>query len=239
MEFTFGLLFGAFLGIAAWLSRKEINLVSIEPAKKDSQFNFNILKDIAITLMVGIMIFWLFSTLLDPVVDAGNKIHGFTMLGSRDMAILFSNYAFFGLLMIITVMVYPRVAWQIAITLTFCHTVIDLMGDVYPDPSSTSAIMISIFIILLTSFIVAILTAWYQHRKNPLHHLFLLLVWSTVFVAFMRLTLNPGTLNLTGLSLAEIILGRFFVHLIFLTSAIFVSWTSYQKQKNQAKYLQE
>jgi hypothetical protein len=226
MEFTFGLLLGAFLGFAAWLNRKEIKLVTETVPESPPAGSLSVLKEFGITLVVGVLVFWGFSSWLDPVVDAGNKIHGFTMVGIRDIAILFSNYAFFGTLMIVVVLLYPSVAWQIAITLTFCHTVIDIMGDIYHDPLTTMQVIISLSTILLSSLIVALLTARYQRMKLPVHHLFRVLVWSTVAVAFMRLALQPEIFNLTGSSVAEFLFRRFFVHLMFLTSAIFVSWIS-------------
>jgi hypothetical protein len=151
------------------------------------------------------------------------------MPGLRDIAILLSNFAFFGLIIILAVMRFPTVPWQIAITLTFCHTAIDLIRDFYPDITANSPFTARFALIFIMTLVVAVLTAYFQRRKNILHTMFLLLVWSTVIVSFLRLTINPENLNISGLSFCQIVCGKFIVDIMFLVSAFFVSWISIQK----------
>jgi hypothetical protein len=223
MEFTFGLLLGAFLGLAAWYSRKHIAYLTIYPDVKPEAAGSKILKDLLGTLIVGLLIFWAIAAWLDPIVDAIPKGPRFTMPDMNDVAIMFSNYAFYGFLMILAVIFFPSSAWQIAITLTFCHTVIDLMQDVFPATDQDSMITIRIAIVSALTMVVAIFTAWGRHRRNILNWMFQLLVWSTVAVAFMRLFHEQDLSKLAGLSTNEIIYGVYIVHIIFLVSALFVS----------------
>jgi len=228
MEFTFGLLFGAALGYAAWLSRNEIirekgfrsaeSNVSYKPA----------LKEIMLAFFFGLLIFWLIPAILYPVVEAGKGITGFTMIGISDIAKILSNYAFYGLILIVVAMRFPSVAWQFSITLMFCHTVMDLMKGFF---SETDLSLTGLTLILIMTLIVAILTAWFQRRRNLLHNLFLLLIWSTITVAFLRLWIKPELLNISGLSFCEIVCGRFFVHIVFTVSAIYISWISFRIMK--------
>ena len=223
MEFTFGLLFGATLGYAAWCSRNEI---SVEKSATPVETHFayqSAIKEIVVTFLTGLLIFWLFSTLLDPVVDAGKGAAGFTMIGFTDIAKILSNFAFFGLILILVVMRFPPVAWQLSITLTFCHTVMDLMKGYFIETGSS---VTGLALILIMTLVVAVLTAWFQRRKDSLHALFLLLIWSTVMVAFLRLGIKPEVFNISGLPLCEIVCGRFFVHIVFTASAIYISWIS-------------
>ena len=235
MEFSLGLLLGAALGYAAWLSREEIGPEKAIPSAEPFFNSNSIVKELTVTSLVGILIFWLFSFWLDPIVDAVTVIKGFTWIGFSDIAKIFSNYAFYGLIMILAIMRFPFVAWQLAITLTFCHTVIDLLGDIYPEEISNSPFTREFAILFFTTAIVAWLTAYLHRRKNILNNLFLLLVWSTVAVAFWRLTIHPEVFNISGLSFCELFCGRFFVHLIFSLSAIYVSWTSFQISKAYTK----
>jgi len=233
MEFTFGLLLGGALGYAAWRSRNEIKSEKATPSAEPVSTPKAISKEFLITFIVGLLIFWLLSSWLDPIVEAGRGSKGFTMVSLTDIAKLLTNYAFFGLIIIITVMRFPSVAWQIAVTLTFCHTVIDLAIDIYPDTTANSSAS-RFALILLMTVVVGVMTAWFQRRKNLLHVMFLLLVWSTVVVAFLRLTLQPELLSFSGVSLCELVCGRFFVHLVFTISAIYISWISFQKiRENQ------
>jgi len=235
MEFTFGLLLGGALGYAAWLNRKEILRDKEKLADEPISTSKTILQEFTVTLIVGLLIYWVFSSWLDPVVEAGKGTKGFSMIGSRDIAILLSNFAFFGLIMILAVMRFPTVAWQIAITITFCHTTIDLMSGLYPDTASSSPVATRITLIFLMTIAVAVLTAYFQRRKNILHTLFLLLVWSTVTISFLRLFINPESLNISGLSFCKIVCGKFIVDIIFLVSALIVSFISFQKIRQPQK----
>ena len=231
MEFTFGLFLGGFLGFAAWLSRGEIVPDNYKPVNETASVSRLVLKEFGVTLLVGLLIFWAFSFWLDPFVDAGSKAKEFTMIGLRDIAIILSNYAFFGLLMVIAVMYFPVSAWQIAVTLTFCHTIIDLVQDIYPDTATGSQLPVRVAVIFIMTFVIAALTAWFQRSKNILHKMLLLLVWSTVTVAFLRLFTEPEIFHISGLSFCELVCGRFFVHIIFVTSALVVTVISFLKSR--------
>ena len=230
MEFTFGLLLGSAFGYAAWLCRNELDSEKAIPTAKDNYAVNPILKELAVTFIIGLLIFWFFSFLFDPIVEAGKGIRGFTMVGFRDLAILLSNYTFFGLIMIVTVMRFPKVAWQLAITLTFCHTLIDLFSDIYPDAAANSPFTALFALVFIITFIVASLTAFYQRSKYKLHNLFLILVWSTVLVAFLRFAINTKIPNISELSISELLFRIFFVHIVFMMSALFVSWISYKNK---------
>ena len=150
-----------------------------------------------------------------------------------DVAIMFSNYAFYGFLMILSVILFPASAWQIAITLTVCHTVIDLMQDVYPPTELNSMMGVRMAIVAAMTIIVAIFTAWGRHKKNILNWMFQVLVWSTVAVAFLRLFHSQNMSELSVLPLSEIVFSRFIVHIIFVSSAIIISWLSYRMVKEK------
>jgi hypothetical protein len=223
MEFSFGLLLGAFFGLAAWTNRKAIAYITGYPGRKTTPSTEKIAVEFVVTLIIGILIFHLFSAWLDPIVDSGLKGAQFTPIGTRDIAIIFSNYAFYGFLMIMAVMYFPVSAWQIAIVLTFCHTVIDLSQDIFPDTPEKILLTSRLALIISMTLGVAILTAWFRHRKNILNKMFLLLTWSTVIVAFLRFFYQEGVSEVSGLSLYEMIFGRFFVQIIFLTSAVIIT----------------
>jgi hypothetical protein len=229
MEFSFGLLLGAGMGYATWLSRKKL-LYEKTPLSAPKE-SYSIIKELVVTLITGLLIFWFFAFCFDAYVEAGRNIHGFTMIGPRDFAKILSNYAFLGLLMVLIIMRFPSSAWQIAVTLTFSHTVIDLVDDIYPKTLSDSPLTLPFIIVIISTLIVAILAAWLQRRKNVIRNMFLLLTWTCMIVAFIRLTLNPDVFNLSGISPVGFVFGRFFVHIVFLVSACYISLIMFKMSK--------
>lgn len=230
MEFTFGMLLGAGLGLAAGLSRKDFDAHRVIPSAEPFFASGTVWKEFAVTLLLAVVIFWIMPGYLDPVVDADSSNQGrFTMLSLADLAKMGSNFAFYGFLMVLAVMRFPSAAWQIGITLTFCYAAIDLMQDVFPEVSTNSSFTLYFFLIFLMNLVVAVLTAYLQRHTGVIRNMFLLLVWSCMVVAFLRLGLNPKELDVSGLSACELFCGRFFVHIIFTLSALYITWISITK----------
>lgn len=229
MEFSFGLLFGAAFGYAAWLSRKEFSFQEAEPSAGPFFSSGKPTNEFLVMTFVSFLVFWFLPFGLDPMAEVSKGTADFTMIGLSDWAKIFSNFAFFGFIMVIAIMKYPSAAWQIVVTITFCHTVIDLMGDYSPNLTASSLIGLRFAIIVVFTTVVALLTAYFQRHAKVIRNMFLLLIWSSMLIAFLRLALNPDVFNVSGLSVCEIICGRFFVHLVFLLSALFISWISVVK----------
>jgi hypothetical protein len=114
-------------------------------------------------------------------------------------------------------------AWQIAITLTFCHTAIDLISDFYPETDTFSPFTMYFFWVFLMTSVVALLVGWLSRKKESVRQLFLLLIWSCILVSFLRLGIDPEKFNIENLSVCEIICDRFIVHLFFVACAVAVS----------------
>jgi hypothetical protein len=186
-------------------------------------------KDFSITLFLGVLIFWIMPEWLDPIVDQGYSQGSFVMLNGVDLAKMLSNFAFYGFLMILSVMYFPELAWQVGVTLTFCYTAIDLMKDFFPDVATSSPFTIYFALIFLMTFIVGALTAYFQRRRQLILNMFLLLVWSCMVVAFLRFGFFEKPAEISGLSVCKLICGKFFVHILFALSAIYISWFSIRK----------
>jgi hypothetical protein len=126
---------------------------------------------------------------------------------------------------------FPSVAWQIGITLTFCYAAIDLFQDVFPLTSTDSPFSLYFLLIFLMNLTVGVLTAYFQRNDKIIRNMFLLMVWSCMVVAFIRLGLFEKPADVAGLSLFQLIFGKFFVHLIFALSALYITWISVQMSK--------
>jgi len=225
MEFTFGFLFGASLGYATWLSRKELKLIGKENIIPSA--NLNIYKELGLTFLTGILIYWIIPQSLEPFVDAASAQDGIFMTSLRAIVQILINYSFYGFILVMVIMYFPKLAWQIGITLTFCHAAIDLVRDNFPEVRDSSPLMTALWVVLLT-LIVALLTAYFSRKKHIKRSMFLLLVWSTMTISYLAF-LFTGRWNTSGLGLCEIFCRQYFVDMIFTISAIFISWIAIKK----------
>ncbi|HSH19317.1 MAG TPA: hypothetical protein VLA03_02620, partial [Draconibacterium sp.] len=223
MEFTFGLLLGASLGYAGWVSRKELKAIKENPGMQKPAI-LPVWKELLIVLIVGLVTYWLIPYSVEPFTDAAQNSNSAFMSVLYNLGRIVVNYAFYGFLFILIIIRFPQMAWQIGITLTFCHAAIDLIRDFYPDTNTFSPFTMHFFWVLLMTTIVALLVVRFERQEKPVIMLFFLLIWSCVAVSFLRMGIHPERLSIQNLSLCEIICGRFIVDIFFLVSAIAVSW---------------
>ncbi|MDZ7605590.1 MAG: hypothetical protein U5K79_08370 [Cyclobacteriaceae bacterium] len=70
-------------------------------------------------LLAGIVTYWLIPKSLEPFVDGKSAADGFVLSALRDIARILVDYVFYGFLFVLMIMKFPKIAWQIGITLTF------------------------------------------------------------------------------------------------------------------------
>ncbi|WP_430974152.1 hypothetical protein [Sunxiuqinia rutila] len=219
MEFSFGALLGAALGFAAWLSRTMIQELAQEKSTFENQHG-RVYQELLIGLGAGLLIYWLVPYTLEPFADGASSTDSFVMVGLRTIATILVNYAFFGLILILIALKFPWAAWQLGITLTFCHAAIDLIRDFYPDTNMwTPFTMYFLFVFLLTAN-VGLLVSYYKQNERLVRNLLLLLIWACMLISFGRWALHPERLNIDGLSFMQVVFGRFAVDLIFFSEAV-------------------
>ena len=225
MEFSFGFLLGASLGYATWLLRKEITLIGESDNKPTVKLN--IYKELGLTLLAGLLIYWVIPNSLEPFVDAASMNDGIFISGLRTITQILVNYSFYGFILVVAIMYIPKLAWQIGITLTFCHTAIDFIRDNFSDQYTNSPFIAALWVLSLT-LIIALLTAYFRRKNEVNKSLFLLLVWSTMTISSLAF-LVTGRWDVTGLSFTEILFRHYFVDLIFTISALYISWFTIKK----------
>jgi hypothetical protein len=232
MEFTFGFLLGGSLGYAAWLSRNDLKTIGNQDWKIPQAPFQSVYIELGLILLAGIITYWLIPNSLEPFVEGASSADGFVLSALRDISRILINYAFYGFLFVLMIMKFPKMAWQFGITLTFCHTSIDLIRDFYPETNTLSPFTMHFLIVFLMSAAVALLVAYFSRRENSVSNLFLLLIWSCIIVSFLRMAINPEKLSIEGLSFCQIVCGRFIVDIFFAASAMVVSWMILQKFKS-------
>ena len=227
MEFTFGALFGAALGYVTFLNRKEIVSMVNSAWDINDKISGNQFMELGVVFLTGLLIYWIIPYLIEPLADPARIIPRFESVSFADIMLIFSNYAFYGLILILVVMKFPEVAWQFAVSLTFCHTALDLFQDVYPDVLSNSTPTRPFWLILGMTFIVSVLIVWFQRKENAIFSLFLVLVWSCVLIAFLRLNLEISSWPSDNFSMVKFVFGTYFVHVVFFCSAVYISWRAH------------
>lgn len=224
MEFTFGFLFGAFLGYATWLSRTHAVIKNLKEDLSPKIENFPIWKELTIVLITGLLVFWFIPGMMELLTQTAiiNNMPGGTI--RDEIARMLVNYSFSGLLFILVIIRFPKAAWQIGITLTFCHAALDLFRDFYPDVNIWSPLNIRFIVVFLMTLIVALFTCFFSRKDKVIVKLFLLLIWSCMIVSFLRFFVDPAKLNIEGLTFCQIVCGEYIVDIIFTVSAITLSW---------------
>lgn len=231
MEFTFGMLLGAGLGLVVWLRRKDIEAIQMDSSSEPFFQSAPLWKDFTILFILAIIIFWAMPGWLDPIVDKAYTQGNFVAPNGVDLAKMASNFAFFGLLIILTTLYMPEVAWQLGITFTFCYAAIDFMQDALPGTTANSPFTVYFLLILVMTAVVAALTAYFQRKEKLIKNMFLILVGACMLVAFLRLGFFEKPGEVSGMTLLKLIVGKFFVHLVFLASAIYITCVAVQRIK--------
>ena len=234
MEFTFGFLFGAALGLCTWRNRGKLKAkmdadVQIEKSTK------SFWSQLGVFAIIAIASFWLMSALSEQISHGLENSQAFLLIFIRDWIWIFGGFVFIGIMLIIIGLYSKNIAWQIAITLTFCHTVIDLNRDMLRDNGfAPHPLILWSFLFLTTTFVAVFVIHWLQSKPQSIKPMFLLLTWGCMFIAvlkgFMRKSLlfpEAGAVTSKGSWLcyvADTLNGVLVVHGIFFTSAIVVTW---------------
>lgn len=225
MEFTFGLLLGAFLGYAGWLSRKELKIcINKDWAGSEMLFR-SAYKEFGAILLVLILGYWLIPYLLRLFAGAVMGYDGFIFDALQNIARIMGNFAFRGgLVFVLVIMLFPKIAWQLGITLTFYPAAINLMRTFYPEVNSISFFTIHGLFAFLLSIVIVILVAYFSRKEKTVLNMFLLLTWSCIAVSLAKLTNLADWYFIDGLSAYQMFLRKYLIDIFFVVSGIIVTW---------------
>lgn len=219
MEFSFGFLLGGFLGFAAW---KTNNIGMPFQEKTELKINKSFFMEMISVIIIGLFIYALLS-LFESYLDTINTRDGILYGSLATIGRVITSYTFIGCLLILIALRWPYVAFQIAVTLTFCHCMIDLVTDNRLFPGLQSSPFLIVAITIAASLLISVLVAIFQRKQFVLKSMFLILVWSTMAVAIIRMLAGGEFSFREDHSLSQIIIGDLCVFNVFLISAILVS----------------
>lgn len=219
MEFSFGFLLGGFLGFAAWRS-KDIH----RRFNKKIEINFNksFSIELSAVLLIGCLLFATmaqFETYLETISNSSGILYGLLAIIGRVMV----SYLFIGCLLIVIALRWPCLSFQIAVTITFCHCMIDLVTDSRIFPALQLSPLLVTAIIIAASLVVGVLVAIFQRKQFVLKSMLLILVWSTVAVALIRMIADGEFSFRPNHSLSQIMICDLFVFNVFIISAIMIT----------------
>ena len=218
MEFSFGFLLGGFLGFAAWKCR---NIDSTIYPKVKTKISKSFFIELIAALLIGLFIYSIMP-LLESYLETMNDRNGIFYGSIATIGRVLVSYLFIGCMLILIVLRWPYLAFQIAVTLTFCHCMIDLVTDDHLFAGLQSLPLLFIAIIA-PSFVVSWLVAIFQRKQFVLKSMFLILVWSTMAVAIIRMVAAGEFIFNRNHSLSQVIIGDLFVFNVFIIAAILVS----------------
>ena len=217
MEFSFGFLLGSFLGFAAWKCR---NINSTTYPKVETKISKSFFIELIAALLIGLFMYAIMS-LLESYLETINGHDGIFYASVATIGRVLVSYLFIGCLLMLIALRWPYLAFQIAVTLTFCHCVIDLVTDDHLFHGLQSLPLL--VAIIVPSLVVSVLVAIFQRKQFVLKSMFLILVWSTTAVAIIRMVAAGEFIFNRNHSLSQVIIGDLFVFNVFIIAAILVS----------------
>jgi hypothetical protein len=226
MEFSFGMILGIALGWATWVNRVYLQAVTQNTGEHGDK---SIWTELAVAAVMSLAIFWLLPLLLAPLLDSTGYERGLASGVGHDVLRILTNYAFIGLVLIFVAYWASRFAWQMAVTLTFCHTVIDLMQDLKGEAGIQNSLTFQIVCTVVTSLLVAFLTARFARSGNTLKQMMQLLIWSTLSVATLKQITQVTWAEITTTAPSLLVTKVFFVYLVFFTAAVYCTWFTVRK----------
>ncbi|MBI2432169.1 MAG: hypothetical protein HYV26_04805, partial [Candidatus Hydrogenedentes bacterium] len=210
MEFSFGFCFGAGLGLCAWHLRRGLPHYAplVDPHAQAKSAGLA-----AGAVLVGVFLLWpllVVGILPWLVTPLGRTLLGYTGLGCVLLGLARSS---------------PTLAWQIAATVTFIATTIDLRADLFPGSGAAVTVTLWGFVLLLGVVAAVLVLQWQRRAGERLVPLFVSLLWALMAVAYLRgISTSPAWNASSGAEAFQQIRAELIVHGIFTLFAILSTW---------------
>ena len=180
-------------------------------------------------------IFWGIPGLIQALYQSVASSDRLVSVVLREIVGLFRPFPFLGVLLLTIGLHSVTLAWQIALTLTFCHTVIDLNRDMHSENGLEMKPGLAWCILVFSTGAFALLVAhWLQNDPATISPLFLLLLWSCYLVALAKGIIQKSVLFPTAEALAQkggrvshildLYVGWFTPQTVFLVSTLVLTW---------------
>lgn len=179
MEFFFGLMLGGAFGWCAWRYRDALR----ETCQEESRLPDTLWPALGLALLIAVyfVAFPVLEERLDAVENAGAMV---VVLGNVFRPVY--TFVFFGAVCIALGMRSFSAAWQVAVTATFFHTVVDLNRNWVRSNGFEAPFLVQAILMLALMTAMAVFTWRLQYRKDAVPRLYALILWSCYGMACMR-----------------------------------------------------
>lgn len=226
MEFSFGLILGAALGYCAYLNRERLRVAGQEGlTPPDTWWPFGLL------LLFVALLFISYPLLENAFPNGFADSQAVAAIILRDSFRVLFSFIFFGGLCIVLGLRSFHAAWQVAITLTVFHCVLDYVRDLNDAARFGYALpaYLQLFILMAATALVGYLAFHFQNGPKPIQRLYLLVLWSCYAVACVRsFFLRDFVFPPEGENMMTYIINHhpslIFVHGTFTVTAVATTW---------------
>jgi len=226
MEFSFGLIFGAALGFCAYQNRERLQVAGQQGDSPPAVW-WPLLAFLAFVAVI----FLSYPFIDELIPHEFMESQALPAILIRDVFRILYSFIFFGGLCVILGLRSLHVAWQVAITLTFFHTVLDYVQDLGGTDRFGYEIPLAAQLLILLASTAAVGFLVYRLQRGPkaTPRLYLLVLWSCYGVACVRsFFVKDFFFPPEGSSTISVILeshaSLLFVHGTFTVSALITTW---------------
>jgi hypothetical protein len=166
-----GVYIRVFIGRLSWFCSMEMQeYKQYHISKVETKISKSFFIELIAALLIGLFIYAIMP-LLESYLETINGRNGIFYGSVATIGRVLVSYLFIGCLLILIALRWPYLAFQIAVTLTFCHCMIDLVTDdhLFPDYSLLYCFFTAI---IVPSFVVSLLVAIYQRKQFVLKSMF-------------------------------------------------------------------
>lgn len=236
MEFTFGLLLGMGWGACAYANRAHLLEEETAPEPEAAEPRQALLPEFAATAALLLLVYMGSPGLTAAMTALHDGASGFSAALFHDAARMADNLVVIGALLVVVALFRPQWAWQVAVSVTFCHAVLDFVEDL-PDENGIPvgrAVQAAVLIAATGAMVVGVAAT--ARGRRPIPRLFMLLLWSCVGVALVKSFLHarilwpePEALAQAGGRLGLVVSvmpAQLVVVAVFLLSAVATTWAA-------------
>lgn len=229
MEFSFGFILGAFLGLCAYLTRDRI--AERDEATDWSGGGWGPVVGVALVVVAA---FWILPPVYGLIPDTPQELKSFSRHALDDLTNMLQTFIVFGGICIILGIRSIPAAWQVAITLTFFHTMVDFQRNFVKGSGFEVPAPALLLIVIAATVAMGCVVAYFQSRPRANRNLYLLILWSCYAVSCVKTFIRkeylappPGSGGPIGIMLSEHP-SMVLTHAIFTLSALaatcFILW---------------
>ena len=179
MEFFFGFVLGAGIGIAAWRHRKVLRTAPVGKAYRSANY-------LPAALILLTVVFFLLFQAMEEMLGSGGSPTGIGTLIAFNLFRPLYTFVFFGTVCILLGLYSVTAAWHVAITITFFHTVVDLNRNMSHTIGTDLPAWGQVLLVVLLTGLFACMVQHLQSRPRAVPLLYRLLLWACFIMATLR-----------------------------------------------------